>query len=309
MKLPKIKMPAIVSRARTEITKKAPDLLMWGGVMGVLGGTAMACRATIEAKEIFDNYKAEKHAIETGIRGTEDEVETRKAIRKLQMQTGGQIAKAYAPAIVIEGLSLTGMCTSHQMMKKINTELGAVAAAYANGWAKYRENIRKEYGEEADQKAMYGYREEEIVEVNEDGEQETKKVKIFPAKAFGMPSPYARYFCYGEADGAEQSHTYNRQFLLQTQGLANAYLGANKMFMLNDLYDMLGYKRTIAGNRVGWARDKQDPSGDNYIDLRIQEIYREKEDKPGEWEKVFLIDPNVDGMVEEKLVQMGLMAE
>ena len=87
---------------------------------------------------------------------------------------------------------------------------------------------------------------------------------------------------------------------------ANLYFRAHRKMMLNEVYEMLGIKKSVAGNHVGWIYDKNTPEGDNYIDFRIQEVYREREDGDG-WEKVYMIDPNVDGMVEEKMVRLGLM--
>jgi hypothetical protein len=77
--------------------------------------------------------------------------------------------------------------------------------------------------------------------------------------------------------------------------------------MLNEVYELFGIKPSIAGNRVGWVYDPANPSGDNQIKLRIQRVYREKDDGSGEWEQVIMINPNVDGMVEEKMVKLGLI--
>ena len=39
----------------------------------------------------------------------------------------------------------------------------------------------------------------------------------------------------------------------------------------------------------------------------IQEVYRERSDKPGDYEKVFLLDFNVDGVILEHAQEKGLI--
>ena len=123
-----------------------------------------------------------------------------------------------------------------------------------------------------------------------------------------MPSDYARYFCYGEARAAEPNADYNLFFLKAQQELANHMLIANGFLFLNDVYDMLGIDRSIAGQTVGWVYDKNmQDHGDNYVDFGIQEVYRKKSDEPGDYEKVFLLDFNVDGSILDHSLDKGLI--
>lgn len=301
---PKIKMPGFVTRTAAKAKDKAPDLLMGFGVVGVIGGTVMACKASMDIPEIMKDYREKKAAILDGTEDGEMSAEQKKELRSLRVQTGITIGKKYAGPVTVEALSLTGMCTSHKMLKKINTELGVAYMGLYNGFNAYRQNVRDAYGEEADEKMLTGYREETVVVQDENGNSETKTVKVYPNK---MPSPYARYFCYGEASGAEKNIDYNERFAEIQENTARRFLRTNRKMMLNDVYDLFGIKHSVAGNRVGWVYDPVNPSGDNDVNLRIQRVYREKDDGSGEWEQVIMIDPNVDGMVEEKMVRMGLM--
>lgn len=296
-----------------DVKPKMPDLLMWGGVIGVVGGTGLLCKAMVtDVPEIMDNYRREKEHLENQYPETKLSAETRaekkKKLRKLKLNTGLKIGKKAAPGAAVELLSLTGMCTSHHMMKKINTELAVTCVGLKAGWDQYRESVREEFGEETDDRLMHGYEEKTITEMAEDGTTVEKKIKVI-GRDRNMPSQYARIFAYGEADGAERSADYNRQFLALQEQNMNCFFKANRRMMLNDVYDMLGIKRSVAGNHVGWVYDKNNPSGDNKINLRVQELQRENPDKPGEYETVFLIDPNVDGMMEQKAVALGLMDE
>lgn len=304
MKLPAIRMPQFMKIASSRVKDKAPDILMGIGVVGVVGGTVMAFKAGMDIPAILEDYREKKAKILGETADDQVTAEQKKEIRSLKFHTGVAIGKKCAPAATVEVLSLTGMCTSHKMLKTINTELGAAYMGLYNGFAAYRQNVRNEYGEEADEKMLHGWREETVVEQDENGNSETKTIRIYP---HNMPSQYARYFCYGEASGAEKNIDYNERFAEIQETCANRYFRANRKMMLNEVYDLFGIKHSIAGNRVGWVYDPADPSGDNNINLRIQRVYREKDDGSGEWEQVIMIDPNVDGMVEEKMVRLGLI--
>ena len=124
----------------------------------------------------------------------------------------------------------------------------------------------------------------------------------------GGLSDYSRYFAYGDAKGAEHNADYNLFFLRSQQDLANHILRANGFLFLNEVYDMLGIERSIPGQTVGWVYDKnKDDHGDNYVDFGIQEVYRKRSDNPNDYEKVFLLDFNVDGSILDHSLDKGLM--
>ena len=97
-------------------------------------------------------------------------------------------------------------------------------------------------------------------------------------------------------------------FLKAQQELANHILRAHGFLFLNEVYDMLGIDKSLAGQVVGWVYDtSQDDHGDNYVDFGIQEVYRKLSDAPGDYEKVFLLDFNVDGSILEHAQEQGLI--
>lgn len=299
--------------ATAAVKRHAPDILMGVGTAGVVGGTVMACRATLKLPGIMDTYRDQKAQIQTGLDEDGDQrtdKEMAKDLRRLKLRTAGKVALNYGPAVAVEGLSLGGMWTGYGKMKTACVSLGAAYMALHNGFEKYRENVRTEFGEEVDDRMMYGYHQEEVVHQAEDGTETTETVTVYPNHASDMPSPYARYFCYGEADGAERSFDYNDFFLHQQEDAINRTFRAVKGLYLNDVYEILGVRKSIKGNRVGWIYDKNKPVGDQYIDLRIRVVYREKLDENGRpcgWEKVHMIDPNVAGPVDEEMLKRGLV--
>jgi hypothetical protein len=71
---------------------------------------------------------------------------------------------------------------------------------------------------------------------------------------------------------------------------------------LNEVYDMLGAKRTRAGAVMGWFYDKEGKYSDNYIDFGIFDIHNEKAcDFVNGIEKSIILDFNVDGRIDHLL--------
>lgn len=275
------------------------DLLMGFGTAGVLLGTAVLCKETLKVPDILAEYREAKAELEA------EEAE-KKEITKLKAKTAGKLVLNFLPGGTMEAAGLGSMWGGYSGVK---AAFIGVSAAY-NGLQEfvdhYREGVREKYGEEADEELAYGYRTEEVTVVGEDGKETVETVQIYPNKQKGLPSIYARYFAYGDATGAEQSLTYNESFLKLQESTFNTMFKVRKKLMLNEVYAELGIKQSVAGNHVGWVYDKNAPVGDNRIDLRARIVYREREDGDG-WERVFMIDPNVDGMVEEKMLRLGLM--
>ena len=295
-----------VSNLIGKVKDNSSDLKMGIGTVSVIGGTILLCRETITACNIVREYREAKQKL---IEENADKSE----IRKLTAKTVGKVALTVAPGTAVEAGGLGLMWNGYSNTK---TALIGVSMAYGelqDFTNKYRQKVRDEYGEEVDEKFAYEFREEEVVITDENGVQRTENVKIYPNDYRKMPSVYARYFCYKEAEGAERNFDYNDHFLHAQEEMANRYLKAHKKMMLNELYDMLGIKHSKAGYNVGWIYDEKNPEGDNKVMLRIRVVYREILDpitgEPTGYERVHMIDPNVDGMVVDKLVQRGLIEE
>ena len=306
-------MKMILNSIKNMLHDHESDILMGAGTAGVLGGTAMMCKATTKLPKIISEYKTEKQRVIDNLALEPDEEMPKEAkvyLRKLKLKTCGKVAVAYGPGAVVEVGSLVGMWKGYGKVKTTCIGLSTAYMGLKAGFDKYRSNVKETYGEEADKKMLYGYREQEVVHTEEDGTTTSETIHVYPQNSADMPSPYARYFCYGEADAAEKSYDYNLDFVRQAQIVAQNMLNCNRKLMLNDVYEMLGIKHSVAGNHVGWINHKGIVSGDGRVDLRIQTVYREvigPDGQPAGWERVIMIDPNVDGAIEEKCVSVGLL--
>jgi hypothetical protein len=81
----------------------------------------------------------------------------------------------------------------------------------------------------------------------------------------------------------------NMMFLQQQQIYVNELLKRRGHVFLNEIYDMLGFKRSKAGAMVGWIYDEEHPYGDNFIDFGLNNV----KDYSGD----IILDFNVDGII------------
>jgi hypothetical protein len=134
----------------------------------------------------------------------------------------------------------------------------------------------------------------------EDSELEKVIAKLCNVKVDSLnnPSSYARFFDESSPAWTKDAE-YNLVFLKQQQEYANDLLKAKGYLYLNEVYEMLGIPRTRAGQVVGWVYNKENQSGDNYVDFGI--FTDGNSDFVNGRKRTVLIDPNVDGMIIDKV--------
>ena len=107
-------------------------------------------------------------------------------------------------------------------------------------------------------------------------------------------SPYGFKFDENSIRG-DRSREGNMLFLKISQDYFNNLLRFRGHLFLNEVYDRLGIPRRAIGQCVGWIYDENNPNGDNFVDL---DIFNERNNND---ENVFMLDPNVDGYILDKI--------
>ena len=111
--------------------KHSPEILVAAGVVGVIGSTVMACKATTKATELMEKAKTDVEAIKNCAEANKEEYtedDVKKAVGLTYTKAGLNVAKLYAPAVALGALSITAIVSSHNILRKRNI---ALAAAYA----------------------------------------------------------------------------------------------------------------------------------------------------------------------------------
>lgn len=294
-----------ISKATIKLQKHSPEILVVTGVVGTVASTIMACKATTKVSTILEESKKEIDTIHE-VAADENMIEqyseddAKKDLTIVYAKTGVEIAKLYAPSVVLGVASIGCILTSHKIMRGRNVALAAAYTAVDKGFKEYRDRVVDRFGNEVDRELKYGLKAKKITEVEID--EETGKEKKVKTNALVVENPtgysdYARFF--DEACPAwEKNSEYNLMFLRAQQQYANDLLQSRGHLFLNEVYDMLGIPRTKAGQVVGWVYSKTDPVGDNFVDFGIYDIHREtNRDFVNGYERSILLDFNVDGNI------------
>lgn len=304
MKKPEImnKASRALGRAGLKLKKHSPEILVVSGVVGVVASAVMACKATTkldgilaESKDTIDKYN--NYVDEKGYSEEYSEEDHKNDLKIVRVQSGLKVVKLYAPAVVLGTLSITAILAGHNITRKRNVALAAAYTAVDGAFKEYRGRVVERFGEALDKELRYNIKTKEVEEVvqNEDGTETVVKKTVDYVDT--MPSQYAKFFdetCLGWTKDRE----YNMMTLINQQKAANILLKKKGYLFLNDVYEMLGFERTKAGQIVGWLYDEKNPNGDNYIDFNIWDATNpDKRQFVNGQEPAILLDFNVDGPI------------
>lgn len=306
----KLMLPSTITRGFSKVgftvKKHSPEILIAAGIVGTVTSTVLACRATTKLGSILEHTKeqaalynkaAEKGYVE-GIPYSEEDA--RKDLAITYAQTGVQIAKLYAPAIIIGALSITSMVASHNILRKRNLALAAAYATVDGSFKEYRGRVIERFGKELDKELKYNIKAKEIEEVTTD--EEGNEVVVKKTVQVAEPSKYTIYDrCFDETcPNWQKDPEHNLYFLMQQQNWANDRLKRRGYLYLNEVYEALGFQQTKAGQVVGWIYNEKNPVGDNYVDFGIHDLHDEtKRNFVNGYERSIWVTPNVDGNIWE----------
>ena len=289
------------NRAGLKLKKHSPEIMVTAGVIGVVASAVMACKATTKASSIVDEMKEEMDKIHKAADMVDEEIYSEEDLKKdtsiVYIQTGVKFAKLYGPSIALGALSITSILVGHNILRKRNLALAAAYTAIDTSFKAYRGRVVERFGKELDKELRYNIKAKEVEETVID--EKTGKEKVVK-KTIDVVDPneysdYARFFDVG-CNGWSKDPEFNLMFLKQQQSYANDLLKSRGHLFLNEVYDLLGFQRTKAGNIVGWIYDEKNPVGDNFVDFGIYDINRPKNrDFVNGYERSILLDFNVDG--------------
>lgn len=277
--------------------RSSPKTLFVAGIVGMVGSTVLACRATLKMDTVVDEAKDKLGMAKGLVHDEYSEKDRQRDISLIYFQSGVKIVRLYGPAVIVGGLSIAALTKSHNILTQRNTALMAAYAALEKGFNEYRARVIEKYGEEQDRYFRYGT---EDVEIEEKG-----KSKTVTRVASGDPSIYARFFD-GYSTSWGKDPEVNLIFIKAQQNHVNDLLKARGHVFLNEVYDRLGLERSKAGAVVGWILSS-DGSTDNFIDFGVFDDI--KNDRARDFvngrEGAILLDFNVDGVIYDKIDTLG----
>ena len=297
-----------VNKSIFRVKKHSPEILTAVGIVCGIGATVSACNATLKAKDILEQAKQDVDAIhraQSDPDTAEDfEYDTENAQRDLTrvyVRTGAELAKVYAPALILGAGSIAGTIGSSIIMhRRVNTAVAAYAALDAT-FNQYRDRVKQAIGAGEELEVYHNVKaadpEADVMIRPAECDCDRKNVKIdgysIYARCFDEYNPYWK-------DNSE----YNLSFLRGTQRYLNSLLESQGFLFLNDAYKELGFEQTQAGQLVGWIYDPdRTDAGDNCISFGLYDPSRGPAlgDFINGKEKSVFLDFNVDGVIVDRI--------
>lgn len=240
-----------LNKAMFVVKKYSPEILLGAGIVGTIGGTVMACKATLKYNSVLDEHKQAMDKIHECVEKHSDEYsdeDRRKDTTIVYTQTAINFAKLYAVPAAVVAASIAAIIGSHTILSNRAAAMAAAYSAVSTSFARYRDAVKAQVPVETEEKIF-----------DEATKPESKDERP-------EPTVYDRFWdcgCSGWEDDPETSLLN----LTMKQRYANELLKAKGHLFLNEVYDILGLRRTRAGQAVGWIYDKD--KDDLQIDFGI----------------------------------------
>ena len=296
-------------KAKLQLKKHSPEILVVGGVVGTVASTVIACKATTKIDSILEETKNKVELVhQTANEKTitvddvtepvdyskEDKV---KDLTLIYVQTAGKMIKLYSPAIILGTISITSILGGYNIIRKRNLALATAYAAVDKSFKEYRNRVVNRFGKDVDYELRHNVKTTEVEEIIKDektGEEKTVKTTIEVPNP-DKPSLYARFFDETSRAWTKDPEA-NMFFLRSVENWANKRLQTVGYLFLNEVYEAIGLDKTVAGNVVGWVYDEKNGNGDTYVDFGIynQDSTASRRFVNG-YERSILLDFNCDG--------------
>lgn len=271
--------------------KDSPKFMFAGGVVGMVGSTVLACRATLKLEKFVEDVQIDLNVAKEMEHEEYSEEDRRRDIGIIYARSAAGLAKLYGPSILLGSVSIGMLTKSHNMLNERNAALTAAYAAVDKAFNQYRSRVVEKYGEDEDRELRYSAQSVQVVD------EETGKKKTVRRVGDDEVSMYARFFDELSTSWNKEPE-YNLVFLRCQQSYANDMLKTRGHLFLNEVYDSLGIERTKAGQVVGWVISKD---GDNFVDFGIYSNQDKVRDFVNGREGAILLDFNVDGIIYDKI--------
>lgn len=293
----------IGARLLMKVRKASPELLIGGGILVVVAGTVMACKATKKVSAEVDEGMAAIEEIKTLVEeGTETPEDAKAEIREIKRGMIGTVVKAYAPAASILVAGSAMILTSHGIMKKRNGILLASYNALDAMFQRYRDNVKAmENGDELDKRYLLGdaYPPEDVNEVmSEDDAEGVNQTGMELANAM---NPYGLYnFEFNKYTSGKWSPSAfsNLTVIRAAEDWADRQLRFRGYVFLNEVLEQLDMDPVPWGQLVGWLRFGE---GDKRVLILAEEMKDAIEADDDIPKKAIQLEFNCDGAIWEKL--------
>lgn len=295
MKVPD-RFAGVLAKQKLLAHKHSPHILFAAGLVGLGTSVVLACRATLKVGDKLDNIQKDVEVVKKNVlqpylshhHSPTKIPDTRRDLAFVYVKGVLEIGRLYAPAVIVGGLSVAALTGSHVQLTRRNAALTGMYTTLSKAVDAYRARVREELGEEKEHQLWHAGDFE--IERGADGTVIRSKLGQCGTNM------YARVF---DEDNRNWVPNYesNRVFLEGVQNSCMHKLIRDRYLMLNDVYDALGFPRTVEGQLVGWTYPSRSPVGDNYVDFGLYTTSENADLILGNHQRAIYLDFNVDGVV------------
>lgn len=268
---------SVLSKANFKVQKHSPEILVVAGIIGGIAGAVMACRATTKANAILEESKENIDKI--NFVSTSDEYadvysedDRKRDLVATYVNTGLNLAKVYAPSVIVGGISIASILWGHKILRGRNLALAAAYATIDKSFKDYRGRVIDRFGKEVDYQIKHNIKAREVTKKIEN--PETGKIEKVTETEYEVPdiseNGYSRLYANGCRNWTNVP-SLNKSFLMAAEDYLTRKLETQGYLFLSEVYNYLGYRETQASRVVGWIYDKDNPIGDNRVYLGFRD--------------------------------------
>ena len=279
----------LVHKTMLKIDKNAPKILFVAGIAGFGATVVSTARAAVKSQPVIETMKAEAELV---VDNTAPHTQNRtEGLVKVYTAYGAELAKIYAPTIVLGVVSVACLTKSHNILTTRNVAITAAFTSLDKTFKEYRARVIQDQGLEKDTEYAHGATKHDVISYDEDGNPVIEEITRASKDVDGIYS-----FFFDETNRRWiKDPGYNHSYLSNQQKNWNLELKSKGFVFLNDVLKDLGFEPTKAGQLVGWVYDSKD--GDGYIDFGFN---RYPEFVAG-YERSVRLEFNVDGIVIDQI--------
>lgn len=273
-----------------KIRKNSPTILVVSGVVG-FGATAfLAAKATRNVDPILEKHAKKRIdiAIESGVQ------EERQEVVRLYAETSIELAKLYAPTVIVGTLSAVSVLHGHKILRTRHIATMAAYTGLLEQYNSYRARVAESLGSDFERDIYDGA----VVKYEEDPDHpgEYKQKSRFDDLQAGT---YLRPYFDESNDNWTKDARANYMFLKGVQSHMNDLLQIRGHVFLFEVYDALGMPRRSETIVTGWLYNGD---GDGYVDFGFM---TEKSPEAAKFrnhaERSVRLNFNIDGSIWDKI--------
>ena len=259
------------------IVNHKTDIFMGIGLASMLGAIFFTAKGTIKASEVLDEHNNTiKDIKEASELNTEEYTEEDAKKDKIACfkNTAIGFGKCYWQAILLAGIGTGCILYAYGDTKKSLATTSAALTSLSSVFAKYRDRVREDQGEEKDRYYLYGYK--KVTKQNEVIDEETGETKIVETTeevidiSDDLDSVGVIKIGFYNEDGSKNMYWANddRGAIIETLKSAEytaniRFHRSNDFFSENEIRLLLGVRnkegkiKTNAGQVFGWSFDPE----------------------------------------------------